>query len=140
MAFAGFASAQNNATAPAPATQKTATPAQKKQMTPEDRAIRVLRMMTVKAQLTDVQQAEVKQILIEREKAKEAAKTNTETSKGARKSAQSAGDAKLKAAMTPEQWTKWEAFRTENKAKRADKAKETNPAAPANPANEEDFY
>lgn len=120
--------------------QSTASPAQSNQkrvMTPQERSVRVLRMMTSKVNLSETQQAEVKQILLDREVARaEANKTN---SKEAFKAANQKANTKLEAVLSPEQWKLWEEFKTNQKARR-----EQNKANPNNqqtrPEMEEDFY
>lgn len=135
--FSGFS-------ASAQAKQETSkTPAsnnQKRVMSPQERAIRVLRMMTSKINLSDVQQADVKQILLDRENARAEAKNEDGSIKREEMKAVNAkANEKLQAALSPEQWKNWEAFKAEQKARReANKAdkKDQN----TRPEMEEDFY
>lgn len=153
IAVAGIASAQSK---PAATTERAARVEQpKRDLTPEDRAMRVLRMMSYNAKLTDAQQADVKPILIEREKTKmstTAGKSGSKdpATKEMRRKAQQDADVKLKEILSPEQWGKWEAYRADQKAKRAEmkkgmgSSKELTPEQKhlqSNPANtEDDFY
>lgn len=134
-AFTATTFAQTNGVA-AP---QTNAPAKQKTLSPEDRAIRVLRMMTSRVGLKDNQSAEVKAILIERENAKAEAKKLTE--KGAKKAkmqeAQALAETKLQKVLTPEQWTAWVKFKEEQKAKRANNQDGTKSNEPQ---KEEDFY
>jgi len=131
-------------TASAQAKQETSkTPApnnQKRIMSPQERAIRVLRMMSSKINLSDTQQADVKQILLDRENARAEAKNEDGTIKKEEFIAvnKKAND-KLQTILTPEQWKQWETFKAEQKTRReANKAEENNKQS--RPEMEEDFY
>jgi Spy/CpxP family protein refolding chaperone len=126
--------AQTNVAAP-----QANAPAKQKSLSPEDRAIRVLRMMTSRVGLKDNQQADVKAVLIERENAKAEAKKLTD--KAAKKSKmqeiKTSSETKLQNILTPEQWTAWNKFKEEQKVKREANKEGTKSTAPQ---NEEDFY
>lgn len=134
-AFTAASYAQTNAVA-AP---QTSTPAKQKNLSPEDRAIRVLRMMTSRVGLKDNQQADVKVVLIERENAKAEAKQLTDKSakKTKMQAVQTTADAKLQKILTSEQWTAWGKFKEEQKAKRASNKDDSKSLEPQ---KEEDFY
>jgi Spy/CpxP family protein refolding chaperone len=134
-AFAPLTFAQTNSVA----TPQTSAPTKQKTLSPEDRAIRVLRMMTSRVGLKDNQQAEVKAILIDRENAKAEAKKLTEKSskKVKTQEAQSNADDKLQKVLTPEQWTAWVKFKEEQKAK---KVANKDGSKSNEPQKEEDFY
>ncbi|MEX1189820.1 MAG: hypothetical protein WED33_11225 [Bacteroidia bacterium] len=131
-------------------TEKSTSPAQKsakvqkRDLTPEDRAVRVLRMMTSKAGLTDAQTSEVNQILIEREKAKAAARNEDGTINKDKiadvKAANKKAEDKLQQVLTPEQWNNWEAFKKETKERRAARKADGNKQQMNRPEMEEDFY
>ncbi len=138
LASSGLSLIAQNAT---PAT--TTAPKQKKELSPEDRAIRVVRMMTSKAHLTDAQAADVKQIILEREKAKVEIR---KAGKGKEKKAaideiNTSTEAKLQKILSADQWKSWLTFKEEQK-KRYQERKEAQKSTdtPANPADQEDFY
>ncbi len=92
---------------------------QKAALSPEDKAIRILRRMTGPAQLSSEQTEKIKPLLIEREKSKEAIKKAA--APDMRKQLKALNDkyeAQLKGIMKPEQWQGWEKFRAEQKEKR----------------------
>jgi hypothetical protein len=122
-------------------TSKTPAPNnQKRIMSPQERAIRVLRMMSSKINLSDTQQADVKQILLDRENARAEAKNEDGTIKKEEfKAANKKANDKLQTILSPEQWKQWEAFKAEQKVRReANKTDENNKAS--RPEMEEDFY
>ena len=140
MAFTVGAFAQT--TEKAAPTQQQAK-AQKRTLTPEDKATRALRMVISKTGISDQQTAAVKQILLDRENAKEAAKKankgDREKVKAEIESINQKSDAKLQETLTPEQWKRWVTFKEEQKkkkeAKREVEGKEKGEQAP-----EEDYY
>ncbi len=123
--------------------QKNAS-AQKRQMSPEDRAVRVLRMMTSKTNLTEAQTAEVKQILLEREQVKASARNEDGTMNKDKaadvKAATQKANEKLQAVLTAEQWTNWENHKAQMKERRAAKKSEPGKEQINRPEMEEDFY
>lgn len=124
---------------------QTKTTQQKRELTPEDKAIRQLRLMTSKTNLTDAQTPEVKQILLARENEKEAARKanggDKEKLKSSYKAINVKYDDKLQAALTPEQWKNWVTFREDFKKRREAKLAQNPNAAPADGQSEtEDFY
>ncbi len=116
----------------------------KRQLGPEDRAVRVLRMMTSQVGLSDAQTAEVKQILLTRENVRASARNEDGSLNPAKKDEVKAANQKaneqLKEILTPEQWQKWEAYKQELKKRRAEKKAEPGKVAPSGPEQEEDFY
>lgn len=132
--------AQNVTPAPAkPAQAKT----QKKALTPEDRTVRVIRMMTAKTNLTDAQFADAKQIILERENTIEETRKSTagKDKKAAIDAARTKADSKLQGVLTPEQWKLWLTFKAEQQKRHHEKkAAKTQPASSTNPADQEDFY
>jgi hypothetical protein len=134
-------SAQN--VTPASSTTITKTTKQKKELSPEDRAVRVLRMMTSKAQLTDAQSADVKQILLDREKSIANARKTLQgkESKAAIDVARIKTDNKLQTILSPEQWKSWVTFKEENKKRRQEqKTDPKSTTTPTSPSDQEDFY
>ncbi len=131
-------------------TERAVTPAQKnantqkRELSPEDRAVRVLRMMTSKANLTEAQSAEVKEILMEREKVKASAKNADGTINKDKiadvKAANQKANEKLQNVLSAEQWTQWENFKTQMKERRAAKKSEQGKEQMNRPEMEEDFY
>lgn len=122
-------------------TSKTPASAnQKRVMSPQERSIRVLRMMTSKVQLSDTQQADVKQILLDRENSRAEAKNEDGTIKKEEfKAANMKANEKLQTVLSPEQWKNWEAFKAEQKTRReANKA--TKSEQQTRPEMDEDFY
>ena len=112
--------AQNDA--PAAPVKKEQNKAEEKKRTPEEKAIRNLRLMTASCGLTDVQTPAVKQILLDRENSIEKIRSNSP--KGTDKKAAIAAirqesDTKLSSSMSPEQWKKWLSFQEEQKEKRS---------------------
>jgi hypothetical protein len=111
---------------------------------PAERAILVLRMMSSKVNLNENQQLEVRQILVERENARDLAFQNhagiKDNAKPDLKAANKSADLKLQKVLSAEQWSVWEKFRKEEAQKRKEqKANKTR--TPANsPTKEEDFY
>jgi len=133
-------SAQNAAPASTPTSKTTK---QKKELSPEDRAVRVLRMMTSKANITDAQTPEVKQILLDREKSIENAKNTLKGNdkKAAIEAARSKADSKFQAILSPEQWKSWVSFKEEQKKRRMEKkADPKSTTTPTAPSDQEDFY
>ncbi|MEZ5172997.1 MAG: hypothetical protein R2850_05720 [Bacteroidia bacterium] len=138
--FTGVAvNAQTTETAPAAKNTRAKRP-----MNAEDRAVRILRMMSSKTNLSDAQSAEVKKILLEREQVKVDARNEDGTFNPAKKEEVKAANKKanddLQKVLTPEQWTKWEAFRAEVKQRRAEKKADPNKGDMRAPDAEEDFY
>lgn len=117
---------------------------QKRQMSPEERAVRVLRMMTSKTNLTEAQSAEVKQILLEREQVKASARNEDGTINKDKiadvKAASMKANEKLQAVLTPEQWKNWESYKEQVKERRAAKKAEQRKEQINSPEMEEDFY
>ncbi len=107
--------------APATPVKKEQNKADEKKRSPEEKAIRNLRMMTANCGLTDAQTPAVKQILLDRENSIENIRTNSP--KGTDKKAAIAAirqesDAKLSNSMSPEQWKKWLSFQEEQKKRK----------------------
>jgi Spy/CpxP family protein refolding chaperone len=133
--------AQN--TTPASSTTITKTTKQKKELSPEDRAVRVLRMMTSKAQLTDAQSADVKQILLDREKSIANARNTLQGKerKAAIDVARNKADSKLQTILSPEQWKSWVTFKEEQKKRHQEKkGAPKSTTTPTAPSDQEDFY
>jgi Spy/CpxP family protein refolding chaperone len=109
----------------------------KRQLGPEDRAVRVLRMMTSQVGLSDAQTAEVKQILLTRENVRASARNEDGSLNPAKKDEVKAANQKaneqLKEILTPEQWQKWEAYKQELKKRREEKKAEPGKGAPSGP-------
>ena len=116
---------------------------QKRVMTPQERSIRVLRMMTSKVNLSDTQQADVKQVLLDRENAKAAARnadgSAKATTKEEIKAANQRASEKLQTILSPEQWKTWEEFKSNQKARREQNKANQN-RQESRPEMEEDFY
>ena len=111
--------AQNDA--PAAPVKKEQNKAEEKKRSPEEKAIRNLRLMTASCGLTDVQTPAVKQILLDREISIEKIRSNSP--KGTDKKAAIAAirqesDTKLSNSMSPEQWKKWLSFQEEQKKRK----------------------
>lgn len=101
---------------------------QKQALSPEDRAVRLLRRMTGPAQLTKEQTDIIGVVLLEREKERERIKIENATDmKKQLKALNERYEEKLKASMKPEQWQNWEKWREEQKNKRKSESK---PQAP----------
>jgi hypothetical protein len=96
--------------------------------------------MSSKINISDTQQADVKQILLDRENARAEAKNEDGTIKKEEiKAANKKANDKLQTILTPEQWKQWETFKAEQKTRReANKAEENNKQS--RPEMEEDFY
>jgi hypothetical protein len=111
--------AQNDA--PAAPVKKEQNKAEEKKRSPEDKAIRNLRMMTASCGLTDAQTPAVKQILLDRENSIEKIRTNSPKGtdkKAAIESIRKEADLKLSNAMSAEQWAKWLSFKEEQKKRK----------------------
>lgn len=124
---------------PAPVQQQAKT--QKRNLTPEDKAVRALRMVISQAGISDSQTQAVKQILLDRENAKESAK---KANKGDKEKIQAEilninakADEKLQTSLTPEQWKRWVTFKAEHQKKKEAKRAA---AGKDSPASEEDYY
>jgi len=107
--------------APAAPVKKEQNKADEKKRSPEEKAIRNLRMMTANCGLTDAQTPAVKQILLDRENSIENIRTSSP--KGTDKKAAIAvirqeSDTKLSNSMSPEQWKKWLSFQEEQKKRK----------------------
>lgn len=107
--------------APAAPVKKEQNKAEEKKRSPEEKAIRNLRMMTARCVLTDAQTPAVKQILLDRENAIEKIRSNSP--KGTDKKAAIAAirqesETKLSNSMSPEQWNKWLSFQEEQKKRK----------------------
>jgi hypothetical protein len=134
MAFSAGAYAQSTE-------QPTPVQQQAKNQTPEDKAIRALRMVISQAGISDVQTPAVKQILLDRENAKESVR---KSNKGDKEKIQAEianinlkADEKLQGTLTPEQWKRWVSFKAEHEKKKAAKRAEAGKDATG---SEEDFY
>lgn len=135
------AEAQNVSPNAQPKPKASAT--QKKEMTPEQRTTRIVRMMTAKTNLSDAQAADVKNIVFEREVALATARKSMtgKEKKATIDAAKSKADEKLQTIMTPEQWKKWLSFKEEQKKRHQDKKAAAQPTtSPTNAAEQEDFY
>lgn len=111
--------AQNDA--PAAPVKKEQNKTEEKKRSPEDKAIRNLRMMTASCGLTDAQTPAVKQILLDRENSIEKIRTNSPKGtdkKAAIESIRKEADLKLSNAMSAEQWAKWLSFKEEQKKRK----------------------
>lgn len=120
-----------------------AAKSQKRQdLTPQDRAIRALRMLSAKTNLTEAQAAEAKQIFIDRENARAEARladgTMDPAKKESVKEANKKANQKLEALLSPEQMKQWEQFKQEQKARR--EAGKADSKQATRPEMEEDFY
>jgi hypothetical protein len=94
---------------------------QKKERSPEEKAIRNLRMMTARCVLTDAQTPAVKQILLDRENSIENIRSNSPKGtdkKAAIEAIKKETDGKLSGAMSAEQWAKWLSFKEEQKKRK----------------------
>lgn len=135
--------AQTNASKSAAPTTNQSGNNPKKDLTPEQRATRVIRMMSHKVSLTEAQHAALKPLVNEREVEKEKIKTNSSLDSKSKRAAimeiNTKYDALLKKELSPEQWTKYEEFRVEMKAKRAEK-KDAKTQQESTPDMEEGFY
>jgi hypothetical protein len=138
MAFSAGAFAQATEQ-PAPVQQQAKN--QKRNLTPEDKAIRALRMVISQTGISDAQTPAVKQILLDRENMKESVR---KANKGDKAKIQaeianinSKADEKLQATLTPEQWKRWIAFKAEHQKKKEAKRAAADKDAPA---SEEDYY
>lgn len=103
---------------------------------PETRAVKALRMMTAKLGLTEQQQVDVKPVLVERETAKEKArsayKDQSDELKQALKEAGQAADVKLKTILTAEQWKTLEEVRKDEKQRHGERKGDKKPGSPSN--------
>jgi hypothetical protein len=140
LSFGIGAQAQQEA---APAATTTQTKAQRKS-TPEERAMRLTRLMSSKVKLNDEQLKQVNQILLERENAKESAlKAYNGDKEKARKDirgSRAKAEAKLKEVLTDEQWKTWQQFKEEQKNKKQQKMSGENQGKAPQKIDEEDFY
>jgi hypothetical protein len=138
MAFSAGAFAQSTEQ-PTPVQQQAKN--QKRNLTPEDKAIRALRMVISQAGISDAQTPAVKQILLDRENAKasvrKANKGDKEKIQAEIANINSKADEKLQATLTPEQWKRWVSFKAEHEKKKAAKRAEAGKDATG---SEEDFY
>ena len=138
--FAGSVTNAQNSNA-TPAAKSTNS---KKQLGPEDRAVRVLRMMTSQVGLSEAQTAEVREILLKRENVRVAARNEDGSLNPAKKDEVKAANQKaneqLQEILTPEQWQKWETYKQELKKRRAEKKENPGKGSSSNPDSEEDFY
>ena len=110
--------AQNVAPAPV---KKEQNKAEDKKRSPEEKAIRNLRMMTARCGLSDAQTPAVKQILLDRENSIEKIRSNSPKGtdkKGAIETIKKEADTKLSNAMSAEQWAKWLSFQEEQKKRK----------------------
>jgi hypothetical protein len=116
---------------------------QKRVMTPQERSVRVLRMMASKVNLSDTQQAEVKQVLLDREIARTEARNEDGTikadSKESLKAANQKANDKLATILSPEQMKTWEEFKSNQKVRREQNKANSN-TQQSRPEMEEDFY
>lgn len=111
--------AQNDA--PAAPVKKEQNKADEKKRSPEEKAIRNLRMMTANCGLTDAQTPTVKQILLDRENSIENIRTNSPKGtdkKAAIEAIRKESEGKLSSAMSAEQWAKWLSFQVEQKKRK----------------------
>jgi Spy/CpxP family protein refolding chaperone len=135
--------AQNNATKSNAPVENQQGNKQKSNLTPEQRATRVIRMMSHKVNLTDAQNAALKPILNQREMEKEKIKSNSALEPKAKRASileiNAKYDEMIKKELTSEQWLKFEEFREEMKAKRAEKSN-AKPQQDSMPDMEEGFY
>lgn len=138
LAFSFGAFAQSKQTT-APTQQQAKT--QKRTLTPEDKATRALRMIISQTGLRDDQTQAVKQILLDRENAKESAKkANQGDKEKARAEIQAINqksEEKLQAILSPEQWKRWITSREDQK-KRKEAKREGEGKGEVAP--EEDYY
>jgi hypothetical protein len=107
--------------APAAPIKKEQNKAEQKKRSPEEKAIRNLRMMTARCGLTDVQTPAVKQILLDRENSIENIRSNSPKGtdkKEAIAAIRKESDTKLSNSMSPEQWQKWLSFQEEQKKRK----------------------
>jgi hypothetical protein len=101
--------------------KKEQNKAEQKKRSPEEKAIRNLRMMTARCGLTDVQTPAVKQILLDRENSIENIRSNSPKGtdkKEAIAAIRKESDTKLSNSMSPEQWQKWLSFQEEQKKRK----------------------
>jgi hypothetical protein len=107
--------------APAAPVKKDQNKAEEKKRSPEEKAIRNLRMMTARCVLTDAQTPAVKQILLDRENSIENIRSNSPKGtdkKEAIESIKKEAELKLSNAMSAEQWAKWLSFKEEQKKRK----------------------
>jgi hypothetical protein len=138
LAFALGTYAQSTETT-APAKQQAKT--QKRNLTPEDKATRALRMVIGQTGINDSQTQAVKQIFLDRENAKESARKanqgDKEKVRSEIKAINQKADDKLQAILSPEQWKRWVSFKEDQRkrkeAKRAEEGK-------GQSESEEDYY
>lgn len=132
----------NAQSSPAPA-QKTKT-MRAKDFTPEQRAVRVLRVMSSKVALTDAQSTDVKQILLDRENVKASCRNEDGSINKEKiadvKAANKTANEKLQNVLTPEQLQKWNSFKAEVKERRKGNNASENNSQMKRPEMEEDFY
>ena len=106
---------------PAALVKKEQNKAEDKKRSPEEKAIRNLRMMTARCGLSDAQTPAVKQILLDRENSIENIRSNSPKGtekKGAIETIKKEADIKLSNAMSAEQWAKWLSFKEEQKKRK----------------------
>lgn len=143
LSFGIGAQAQQEAAPAATSTTTTKTVSQRKS-TPEERAMRLTRLMSSKVKLNDEQLKQVNQILLERENSKESAlKAYNGDKEKARKDirgSRAKAEAKLKEVLTEEQWKTWQQFKEEQKAKKQQKMNGENQGNAPQKIDEEDFY
>lgn len=125
---------------PASVTQKKS----ERKSTPEDRAMRLTRLMSSKVQLNDEQLKQVNQILVERENSRDAAlKAYNGDKEKARKDIRGSrqkAENKLKEVLTAEQWKTWQQFKEEQKKKKQQKIDGEGQGNTPQKVDEEDFY
>jgi len=111
---------------------------------PEQRAVRILRQMSSKIQLSEAQSTQVKQILIEREEARDAALKaaggDVQKARPEIKASREKAEQKLKSVLSPEQYKAWQDYREELKRQKQEKMKQENPKGGSEKIQEEDFY
>jgi hypothetical protein len=140
LVVSGFSLVAQNV-APAAPVKKEQNKAEEKKRSPEEKAIRNLRMMTARCVLTDAQTPAVKQILLDRENSIEKIRSNSPKGtdkKGAIESIKKEADLKLSNAMSTEQWAKWLSFKEEQKKRK--EAGQGNPKKSGNKTEKEDEY
>ena len=119
LVISGLSLEAQNAVPAAPVKSEQKAEVNKK--TPEERAIRNLRMMTARCGLSDAQTPAVKQIIVDRENSIEKIRSNSPKGtdkKAAIEAIRKESDTKLSNSMSPEQWQKWLSFQEEQKKRK----------------------
>lgn len=119
LVISGLSLEAQNAAPAAPVKSEKKADANKK--TPEERAIRNLRMITAQCGLSDAQTPAVKQILLDRENSIEKIRSNSPKGtdkKAAIEAIRKESETKISNAMSPEQWKKWMSFQEEQKKRK----------------------